>query len=129
MTIEQQIRADNPTTTTDSGERVGTGHPFYEAKIAEWVAAHETQSATPVPQTLANWRVKAVLDMQGLTTTIDAAIEAIPDSPEKVVISRAWHGNGDVQRDSPTVASFMAILDLTEAQVDDMFRLAATFNP
>jgi hypothetical protein len=83
----------------------------------------------PVPESLANWRVKAVLDMQGLTTTVDAAIAALPDSPEKIVISRAWNGNGDVFRTSPTVTSFMAILGLTDAQVDDMFRLAATFNP
>jgi hypothetical protein len=129
MTTEQQIRQDNPTTTTDSGERVGAGDPFYEAKIAEWVAAHAAQSTPSVPQTLANWRVKAVLDMQGLTPTIDAAIDSMPDSPEKIVISRAWYGNGDVQRDSPTVSSFMAILNLTGAQVDDMFRIAATFNP
>jgi hypothetical protein len=84
---------------------------------------------SPVPESLANWRVKAVLDMQGLTTTVDAAIAALPDSPEKIVISRAWNGNGDVFRHSPTVTSFMSILSLTDAQVDDMFRLAATFNP
>jgi hypothetical protein len=30
---------------------------------------------------------------------------------------------------TPTVTSFMAILSLTDEQVDDMFRLAATFNP
>jgi hypothetical protein len=82
----------------------------------------------PVPESLANWRVKAVLDMQGLTTTVDAAIAALPDSPEKIVISRAWNGNGDVFRHSPTVTSFMSILSLSDAQVDDMFRLAATFN-
>jgi hypothetical protein len=87
------------------------------------------EAPLPVPESLANWRVKAVLDMQGLTDTVDNAIAALPDGPEKIVISRAWHGNGDVPRNSPTVTSFMSILGLTEAQVDDMFRLAATFNP
>jgi hypothetical protein len=84
---------------------------------------------TPVPDSLANWRVKAVLDMQGLTPTVDAAVAGMPDGLEKIVISRAWNGNGDVLRHSPTVTSFMAILGLTDEQVDDMFRLAATFNP
>ena len=83
----------------------------------------------PVPESLSNWRVKAVLDMQGLTATVDAAIDALPEGAEKIVISRAWHGNGEVLRNSPTVTSFMAILLLTDEQVDDMFRLAATFNP
>jgi hypothetical protein len=83
----------------------------------------------PVPESLANWRVKAVLDMQGLTATVDAAIASLPEGAEKIVIFRAWHGNGEVLRNSPTVTSFMAILLLTDEQVDDMFRLAATFNP
>ena len=83
----------------------------------------------PVPQSLANWRVKALLDIQGLTNTVDEAIANLPDNNEKIIISRAWNGNGDVLRNSSTVASFMTILSLTDEQVDDMFRLAATFNP
>ena len=83
----------------------------------------------PVPEFLANWRVKALLDIQGLTNTVDEAIANLPDNNEKIIISRAWNGNGDVLRNSSTVASFMTILSLTDEQVDDMFRLAATFNP
>jgi hypothetical protein len=92
-------------------------------------APEPTAEPLPVPESLANWRVKAVLDMQGLTATVDEAIANLPDNEEKIIISRAWHGNGDVSRTSPTVTSFTAILNLTDAQVDDMFRLAATFNP
>lgn len=91
--------------------------------------AETLTTLAPVPQSLANWRVKAVLDIQGLTATVDAAIAAMPEGAEKVVISRAWNGNGDVRRDSPTVQSFKAILGLTDAQVDAMFRTGASFNP
>jgi hypothetical protein len=93
------------------------------------VESQEPAQEVPVPESLANWRVKAVLDLQGLTATVDAAIASMPDGPEKIVISRAWNGNGDVLRHSPTVAAFTATLGLTDAQADDMFRLAATFNP
>jgi hypothetical protein len=111
--------------TTREAESVG--HRFrWDDEVGDFI---KTTIVPPVPESLANWRVKAVLDMQGLTATVDAAIAALPDSPEKIVISRAWSGNGDVFRNSPTVTSFMAILGLTDAQVDDMFRLAATFNP
>jgi hypothetical protein len=81
------------------------------------------------PVSLANWRVKAVLDMQGLTATVDAAIAALPEGAEKIVISRAWNGNGDVLRNSPTVASFKVSLGLTDSQLDEMFHAGASFNP
>jgi hypothetical protein len=111
--------------TTREAESVG--HRFrWDDEAGDFI---KTTIVPPVPESLANWRVKAVLDMQGLTATVDTAIAALPDSPEKIVISRAWNGNGDVFRNSPTVTSFMSILSLTDAQVDDMFRLAATFNP
>jgi hypothetical protein len=111
--------------TTHQAESVG--HRFrWDEEAGDYT---KTVRVPPVPKSLSNWRVKAVLDMQGLTDTVDAAIAALPDGNEKIVISRAWHGNGDVLRDSPTVASFMAILELTDEQVDDMFRLAATLNP
>jgi hypothetical protein len=34
--IEQQLRADNPTTTDDAGTRHGPGSAVYEARIAAW---------------------------------------------------------------------------------------------
>jgi hypothetical protein len=34
--IEQQLRADNPTTTDEAGERHGPGSEVYEARIAAW---------------------------------------------------------------------------------------------
>jgi hypothetical protein len=82
-----------------------------------------------VPYLLANWRVKAVLDIEGMTATVEDLIAALPDSSEKVVITRAWNGNGDVFRDSATVATLQGVLGLTDLQVDQMFTLAATFNP
>jgi hypothetical protein len=101
-----------------------------EAGQAYDPASQETEpSLPPVPQSIANWRIKAVLDMKNLTDSLEAAIEAMPDSPEKIIVSRAWHGNVDVHRHSPTVMAFAAILNLADEQVDDMFRLAETFNP
>jgi hypothetical protein len=110
---------------------IHSAHPIMDSDEGYTLRIIEepVSAPTPVPESLANWRVKAVLDMQGLTPTVDAAIAAMPDSNEKIIISRAWNGNGDVLRHSPTVNSFMAILGLTDAQVDDMFRLADTFNP
>jgi hypothetical protein len=39
--IEAQIRADNPTTTDEAGERHGPGSEVYEAAIQRWADAME----------------------------------------------------------------------------------------
>ena len=39
--IEAQLRAENPTTTDDAGERHGLGSPVYEAAITRWADAME----------------------------------------------------------------------------------------
>lgn len=44
--IEAQLRADNPTTTDDVGERHGPGSDVYEAAIQRWVDAMEEQSVS-----------------------------------------------------------------------------------
>jgi hypothetical protein len=41
--IEAQLRAENPTTTDDSGERHGPGSPVYEAAISRWADAMEAK--------------------------------------------------------------------------------------
>lgn len=89
----------------------------------------ESRFKAQVPPQLANWRVKAVLDLQSLTPQVEAFIAAMEEGPDKVIVSRAWNGNGDVLRESSTVKAIQAVLGLTEKQVDEMFILGATFNP
>jgi hypothetical protein len=47
--IEQQLRADNPTTTDDAGGRHGPGSTVYEAAIQRWADAMEAQLAESPP--------------------------------------------------------------------------------
>jgi len=115
-------------TVTTLEEFAGEGNrAHFDQETKTWEVV--SRPPAPVPKVLANWRVKAVLDAQGLTATVNDAIDALPEGLEKIVVSRAWYGNGDVFRHSPTVVSLAQALSLTEEQVDEMFRMGATFNP
>lgn len=50
--IETQLRAENPTTTDDLGERHGPGSVVYETALAGWVEAMES-AAIAAARTLA----------------------------------------------------------------------------
>lgn len=79
----------------------------------------------PAPKELPQWRVRAVLQSEGLLEQVDALIESLP-SPDGDVVRTAWHYGAAVARHGPTVLSLAPALGLSDAQIDDMFRQAAT---
>lgn len=81
----------------------------------------------PVPGEIANWRAKAVLELAGLLTAVEAALDAMPE-PARTVALAAWNGGADLARNGPTVLALAPVLNLTDAQVDDMFRQAAALE-
>jgi len=82
----------------------------------------------PVPAEVPMWAIRAVLDLEGLTPSINVILAQIPE-PQKTIVLRVWEYGNYIRRDSPTIAQLTAALGKTDAQVDDYFRLAATFNP
>lgn len=54
-----------------------------------------------------------------------AALAALPDGPEKVVVQTAFEKDAKFVRSSPTIAAIAGALGLTSEQVDDLFRLGA----
>ena len=79
----------------------------------------------PVPKELPQWRVRAILQSEGLLEQVDALIESLP-SPDGDVVRTAWQYGAAVARHGPTVLSLAPALGLSDAQIDDMFRQAAT---
>lgn len=88
-----------------------------------------TLSAPPlqVPATIANWRAKAVIEIHGLTTQVEAALEEMEGAPG-ITTRAAWNGNADFARHGATVTALSAILGLSDAQLDTMFIQAAALE-
>ena len=102
--------------------------PTFEECVAAWNTHPVASPATPVvPQTLTAWQARAALKLTPapgggtLHDSVDAAITAMPDGPDKVVIQTAWENNAGFSRTSPTILAFAARLGLTDEQLDQLF--------
>ena len=74
-----------------------------------------------VPEQVTLWQLRAVLEIMGLEATVTAVIKGMPEGVESKVAWRAWEYANNIRRSSPTVIALKAILQLTDAQVDQIF--------
>ena len=89
---------------------------------AQWHPA--TPAAVPVSVTPR--QAKLALLSAGLLDAVEAAIEAIADPATKRVAQIEWEYAQEVRRDWPLLNQVAAGMGMTDAQIDDLFNLAAT---
>lgn len=83
-------------------------------KLIPWMM---DQPATPIPQQVPMWAVRTVLQNDDLFDQAQAAITASTDNALKNV----WEYGNYADRNSKAIASLATTLNLTDAQVDQMF--------
>ena len=92
------------------------------------------KTAEELSAELEQWRSYAQITMrqtrlallqQGLLSSIDAAVAALPE-PDKSAVTIEWEYAAVVERSSPWVISMATALGLSDVQIDDLFKLAAT---
>jgi len=83
--------------------------------------------AVVVPQSIANWRAKAAIELAGLTSAVETAMQAL-DEPARTVALSAWSNGAELARRGPTVLALAAALGLTAAQVDALFVTGASLT-
>jgi 2-hydroxychromene-2-carboxylate isomerase len=88
----------------------------------EWNGNRRVIVEQPFPP-VSRFQAREALRMAGL---FDAAEEAAAEAGGAVL--RAWDEALEWQRDSPTIAALAEALGLTDAQVDDLFAVAATIR-
>lgn len=93
-----------------------------DAGEAEIVAASPTPD--PVPSRVTRFQARAALLEAGLLDDATAAVEASGDAFTKL----AWAEASEWRRDSALVISMATAVGLTSAQIDDLFRTAATIT-
>lgn len=77
----------------------------------------------PVPASVTRRQMKLALLQQDLLSTVEAAVEASSDMALKI----NWFDALDFNRDHPFVLQMAGLLGKTDAEVDEMFVLAASF--
>lgn len=85
------------------------------------------QEEVPVPESVSARQIRLWLIRHGVTLAqVDAAIDAIPDQQQRDEVRVEWDYAPYVERTHPMLVPLAAALGLSEAQVDDAFREAAT---
>lgn len=90
-------------------------------------AAHDPDAvlADPVPEVVSMRQARLALLKSGLLATVQSAVDSMPGA-EGDAARIEWEFSSTVERNRPLVQSLGAALSLTEAQLDDLFRIAAT---
>lgn len=111
--------------TADAADPEAHGREIHAAVLAtNPPAAPEVQAPDPVPQVVSRFQARAALHAAGLLSSVEDAIATGAD----VFTQIAWADAAEFRRNSPTIATLAAALGLSEEQVDNLFRQAATIT-
>lgn len=95
-----------------------------EIEAAYPAALAAAQRAAILPITRA--QAKAALIISGMISMVQPAIDAIPDALQRALAQNDWDERLHFERNNPTLAAMAGALGMTDAQLDDLFALAAT---
>lgn len=85
---------------------------------------HETEfnfsEDIEVPQDVSLWKIRAVLKSMGLEEQIENSFELL-EEPNKTGAKYIWEYGTSIERQSKTVLFLQQVLEMTEAQVNQIF--------
>lgn len=88
----------------------------------DWNGAAWQPAPVPVPASVTPLQARRALLAAGKLAAVETAVSAADQATQL-----AWQYAASFERASPFVASLAAAVGLTDAQIDDLFRSAATF--
>ena len=127
--IGEFIRIDNPadwmglTDVTPPSFDPATAGCFWRGD--HWEIVQAQPQVEPVPAAVSMRQARLALLKAGLLSQVNTAVAAMP-GPEGDAARITWEFAGDVQRSDALLAQLAGALNLSTAQLDDLFRTAAT---
>lgn len=84
--------------------------------------AAEQAALTTVPAAISKFQAKMILNQYDLLNTVEAMMV---DETTPITVKLAWNDAQEFRRNSPTIATMAAALNLDDATLDQMFIQAA----
>ena len=100
-----------------------TGNCYWRGD--HWEIVQAQSPVAPVPGVVSMRQARLALLQAGLLTQVNTTIANLP-SPDVDAARITWEFAGEVQRHDALLAQLASALSLTDAQLDDLFRQAAT---
>jgi hypothetical protein len=86
---------------------------------------------TPVgplaPYEIANWRARAILEIDGLLASVESVLSSMPGDAG-IIARSAWNAGAALTRHGATVTAIGSTLGLNASQIDAMFIRAAALE-
>lgn len=107
---------------------LGADAPQYQDLMDEVAATYVAPppEVPQVPASVSMRQARLALDQVGLLDDVEAAIAAIPNAAQRRKAQIEWEYAQEVQRRHGLVPAMAQALGMTDAQLDDLFLLAAT---
>lgn len=101
--------------------------PARPSEAHQWNGEAWVLPPQPVPESVTARQIRLWLVSHGVSlAAVEAAIDAIPDAQQREMVRVEWEYAPYVERSHPMLVPLAAALGLSEAQVDQAFREAAT---
>lgn len=113
------------TETPDPMGKVVNVRPLVVDMTPAEIAAAAEAAKPPVPAAVTNFQARAALLTAGLFEKVDGALMALP---ARSTARQAWEYANELTRNGTLVNSMAETLGFTAAQLDDLFRDAATIE-
>ena len=97
-----------------------TTREFYEGATQQEI---EQAFKDKTPAEVQLWRVRTILKLMNLETTIESALDQL-DEPTKTAAKNVWNYGTTVERNSQTVLFIQSVTQMTDYQVDEIFQQA-----
>ncbi|EIP96884.1 hypothetical protein OpiT1DRAFT_01311 [Opitutaceae bacterium TAV1] len=93
---------------------------------AQAALADPIEPPSPVPASVTKRQLRQWLITHGKLAAVETAISAIPDATQRAVAQNWWDTADYYERAHPLISQVGEALDMTDAEIDDAFREAAT---
>ncbi len=119
---KKSFEVAKPLFWVDCSDEVKTGWSYENGafKEPEIIAMQE-----PKIDKITLRKTKLILNQMGLLSGVDAYINSIEDEQLRATAKIEWEYANDVERTNPLIATLQTELNLSDEQVDDMFREAS----